>query len=102
MSTESRFDDAMMDLYVRAKAEVGYTASRYHQMLMENGGLRTAQILIDADAVSDGYTRLWELKRLDLAVEALLLRPEFSELFTETQHKKARARLKDYGYVPQG
>jgi hypothetical protein len=57
--------------------------------------------LIDADAVSDDHARLWKFNRLDLAVEAILLRPVFSHLFTEDQLRRARARFEDYGYLPR-
>jgi hypothetical protein len=41
---------------------------------------------------------LWELRRLDLSVEALALEPEFHELFTRPELDTARRRLADYGY----
>jgi hypothetical protein len=42
--------------------------------------------------------KLWEFKRLDLTVEALVLRPEWSLLFSEEERQIARKRLSDYGY----
>ena len=51
------------------------------------------------DEVSDGFTTLWELKRLDLSVEAYVLRPEYAPLFTEEERGIARARLRQYGYA---
>jgi hypothetical protein len=51
------------------------------------------------DDVSDGFTTLWELKRLDLSVEAFVLRPEYAPLFTEEERAIARARLRQYEYV---
>ena len=98
---EQQFDAAMMDLYVRAHDEVNYHATRYHRMLTEHGGLGAARILLDADGVSDGYTALWELQRLDLTVEALIVdHPEFHPLFTNGELDRARGRLQDYGYLP--
>ena len=43
------------------------------------------------------FTTLWELKRLDLSVEAFVLRSEYAPLFTEEERGIARARLKEYG-----
>lgn len=98
VSLEAEFDAAMMDLYHRARVEVKYNASRYLQMLNENRGLKTAQTLLYAQAVSEGYTALWERKRLDLTVEALILEPRWSALFTDEDRAIARNRLKEYGY----
>ena len=97
---EERFDAAMMDIYRRAKTEAHYNASRYFQMLTEHRGLETARILLHADTVSDGYTALWERKRLDLTVEALIHdHPEYQALFTPDEHEIARRRLKEYQYA---
>ncbi|HEX3600006.1 MAG TPA: hypothetical protein VHU84_07670 [Lacipirellulaceae bacterium] len=101
MSLELRFDAAMMDIYRRAHDEANYNATRYHQMLTAHRGLGTAQLLLNADAVSDGYTALWERERLDLTVEALIIdHPEFYSLFTNDELGRARSRLHDYGYIP--
>ena len=97
---EREFDAAMMSIYVRALREANYPATRYHQMLCDHGGLETARRLINAPTVSDGYTALWERKRLDLTVEALIQDPKWSELFTEDELKSAKKRLDDYGYKP--
>jgi hypothetical protein len=95
---EMNFDRAMLAIYQRAKDECDYNATRYLQMLMEHGGLETAQILINSSHVSDGYIALWERKRLDLTVEALVLQPEWQELFTDTERDIARKRLLDYEF----
>jgi len=51
---ERTFDDAMMDVYLRARNECGYNATRYLQMLHEHRGLETARILLHAPNVSEG------------------------------------------------
>jgi hypothetical protein len=43
---------------------------------------------------------LWERKRLDLAVESLVLNPEWRHLFSTAELEIARRRLRDYGYDP--
>jgi hypothetical protein len=67
-------------------------------MLVEYGGVETARRLLRKSEPSDGFTTLWELRRLDLSVEAFVLRPEYAPLFTEAERGIARARLKEYGY----
>ncbi len=95
---EMKFDGEMMDIYRRAKEECDYNATRYLQMLLDHGGLKTAKILINAPHVSDGYTALWERKRLDLTVEALILKSEWNDFFTDEEIAIAKKRLSDYGF----
>lgn len=92
------FDTEMAAIYSRAKEECGYNATRFLQMLSEHGGLKTAKILVGADNVSEGYTALWEFKRLDLTVEALVIRQPWSELFSTDELETAHSRLAQYGY----
>lgn len=62
-------------------------------MIHERGGLATARSLLQSQNVSEGFTKLWELGRLDLTVEALVLRSPWSQLFTEGELRIAKARL---------
>jgi hypothetical protein len=96
---ETRFDDAMMDVYVRALKECDYKATRFLHMLHENRGLETARILLRAPKVSEGYVALWERRRLDLTVEAGILHSEWQPLFSDEERAIARKRLADYGYA---
>lgn len=99
---EVQFDNAMMDVYRRALAECDYKATRFLHMLHEHRGLETARILLYAANVSEGYVALWERKRLDLAVESVILAEEWRSLFSEHEREIARNRLAEYGYVPKG
>jgi hypothetical protein len=93
------FDRAMMDVYVGAKRECDYNATYFLQMLHRHGGLETARRLLWAREVSSGFTTLWECGRLDLSVEAQVLRHEFASLFSEEEREIARKRLAQYGYT---
>jgi hypothetical protein len=94
-ATTRAFDEAMMQIYVRAKEEVGYTATRFHQMLTTHGGIETARRLLPQ--MSDGFTRLWQEKRLDLTVESLILEQKWHELFSDDEREVARRRLRECG-----
>jgi len=97
---EADFDQAMYAIYQRALSEVNYRATRFQEMLFEHRGLRTAQILLHARQVSDGYTALWERNRLDLTVEAVIHEnPKWHPLFTSEELEICRKRLKDYRYL---
>jgi hypothetical protein len=99
MKLLAEFDRAMEDIYIRAKDEAGYTASIFHRMLSIHGGLATAKQLINDSTPSQGYTNLWERRRLDLTVEAVVHdNPRWHGLFTVEELAKARKRLADYGY----
>lgn len=97
---EKRFHDAMLNIYKRAKKEARYKASRFLTMVTEQGGVEAARTLLHASSVSEGYTALWERKRLDLTVEAVVLEPEWHGLFSDNERDIAQKRLKEYGYDP--
>lgn len=99
---ERRFGEAMLAIYLEAK-KIGYTPSIFHRMLNELGALQTARQLINAPQPSDGYTRLWDLGRLDLSVEAVVHdNEEWHSLFTQDELDRCRKRLTDYGYFETG
>jgi hypothetical protein len=95
---EKKFHQAMVTVYESAKRETGYNAVRFLQMLSEQGGVATARQLLHSSHVSDGFTALWERRRLDLAVEAVVLQPEYESLFSYDEREIARERLLSYGY----
>ena len=100
-SLEKRFDEEMLNIYRRALHEANYNARIFLRMLEEHRGRETARRLINAPKVSEGYTALWERKRLDLTVEALIHdNPEWQPLFTEKELEIVRKRLKEYQYGP--
>ncbi len=93
------FDDAMLSIYKRADKELKYKPTAFFQMLNKHRGVETAKRLINAPQVSDGYTKLWELGRLELTVEAVVFdNKQFHELFTEAEINRCEKRLSDYGY----
>jgi hypothetical protein len=88
----------MINIYWEAKRELNYTASRFMQLIIEKGGLKTAKQLITKEGGTSGFTTLYEMGRLDLSVEAHVLKPEYAELFTEEEQKICREKLEEYGY----
>ena len=96
---EERFHQAMIDVYERARREAGYHAARFLGMVSEVGGVEAAHRLLKAPDPSDGFVALWEKGRLDLSVEAQVLRSEFRELFSADELARAMSRLASVGYV---
>ena len=88
----------MKNIYLTAKKELGYNATRFLQLLSDKGGVKAAKILIAKDGRTDGFEILRNHKRLDLSVEAHVLKPEYNELFTDEERKMCRERLERYGF----
>lgn len=94
---EHELEAAMVRIAGEAK-DLGYNPTYFLRMIHEIGGLRTAKQLVLSATPSDGFLRLWEMGRLDLTVEALLLQPRFRTLVTAQEALAARKRLAEYGY----
>ena len=95
---ERQFHRAMVAIYETAKRDLGYNATRFLQMISEHGGLATARQLLWSDQPSDGFTTLWSHHRLDLTVEAHVIKHEYAILFTDADREQARKRLELYGW----
>jgi hypothetical protein len=99
----SDLEKALYDALITATKEckkLHYNPMLMVQMIHDSGPLGACQRLLAATNISDGFTRLWELKHLELTVENIVLHPRFWELFTEEQRAIARGRLEEYGFSP--
>lgn len=95
---ELAFHSRMLEIYDTAKSESGYNAIRFRQMVADQGGLQAAKQLLKAGGYSEGLTRLWEEKRLDISMEATVLQWPWCDLFTEAELSTARTRLEELGF----
>ena len=93
---EPDLGEAMRDLYRQWKDECRYNANRFMQLLDRAGPLKTAIQLVGSSQPSKGFLTLHAYKKLDLTVEALILRPEFSHLFPAQVVEMARRRLDEF------
>jgi hypothetical protein len=91
------FHKDMIAIYQNAKKECGYNATRFLQMITAKDGLAVAKSFIQRSQPTDGFTTLWELGRLDLTVEALILKPKYVELFTDEERRRVQELLDRYG-----
>ncbi|MBM7867315.1 hypothetical protein GTO89_16535 [Heliobacterium gestii] len=101
MDLRKQFHEDMVNVYIQAKKEAKYNATRFLQMVSEKGGYEAAKILISKDAPSDGFTKLYEAGKLNLSVEALILREKYVSLFTDDERKVCSERLETYRYKPK-
>ena len=67
-------------------------------MVNSLGGLEAARSLLHAGGYSEGLTALWECGRLDITMEALVIKQPWSSLFLEDELEVAHKRLKELGY----
>ncbi|AXU29126.1 TPA: hypothetical protein ACKONR_001284 [Clostridioides difficile] len=88
----------MVNIYKEADLQCNYKPTRFLQLINNKGALLAAKELINKEGVTEGFTRLWECKRLDLSLEVLVLKEKYKELFTDEERKICINRLKDYGY----
>ncbi len=95
----ARFNSDMESIYYTA-SKLGYKPSYFLQMVQSMNGYEAAKKLIYAKDPSSGLARLWELQRLDLSVEAHILKPEYYSLFTDDERRLCAERLASFGYNP--
>lgn len=91
---EARFEQEMIEKGYRAAGrETGYWAGYFLRSVRQHGGIGTARRLLERPHVSKGLSKLAELNRLDLAMEALVLDPTYRMLFTDDERAMATKRL---------
>jgi hypothetical protein len=106
---ELRFHTDMLDIFRLAgeatrrrrpdgTAQRGYWASYFLRGVRNHGGPDYARRLLRATGTSEGFQRLTNEGRLDLTVEALVLRPEYAAIFTDQERTIAAHRLAQGGY----
>ena len=97
MSLAEDFERDMRD-GVRRCREFGYNPTYWQRMVSDHGAINAAKRLLTGSRASDGFTRLWELGRLDLSVESVILLPKYADLFTPDERAEARRRLELYEF----
>jgi len=95
---EKRFNNDMVNIYNTAKRESGYNANRFIKLVSEKGGVEAAKQLISKEGGTYGFEVLWENNRLDLSVEAHVIKEEYKDLFTEEERQLCIDRLKKFGF----
>jgi hypothetical protein len=77
-----------------------YNPHYFAAMLREHGAVETAETPVKADRGSAVWAfRLADCGRLDLSVEAIVLKPIYAPLFTQVERGVARERLDRLGYT---
>ncbi|MCE0864453.1 HNH endonuclease [Pseudomonas alloputida] len=97
-------EDDVFTAFLREKAAeaqraVKYKPNEFLKMLGSIGGYKTAVSLLTKPKVSDGFTRLYLERRLDLTVEAVILESRWARYFDEHLISSAEERLIKVGYT---
>jgi hypothetical protein len=95
---ERDFHQQMLGIYRSAASELGYRATRFLEIVNNRSGVQAAKELLHRSSHPEGLTKLWEYQRLDLSMEALVLRSPWSHLFTKEELSFAFRRLRELGY----
>lgn len=59
---ELEFYKDMLNIYEQADLQCNYRATRFKQMVAENGGVKTAKKLISKNGGTEGFLRLWSVR----------------------------------------
>ncbi|TAA60890.1 MULTISPECIES: hypothetical protein [unclassified Shinella] len=88
---EGRFHKEMMALYDRF-ATLGFRPVLLRRFVLLNGGVGAAKELVFKPGTT-GLERLLDAGKPELSMEAMMLRPEYRDLFSELELKEATQRL---------
>ncbi len=83
--------------WLSARAQAEGLGVRLRPVPREQAG-ETARRCLSGHRDSDGFAGLQKIGRLDLSLEALAVKKEFTQLFTDEQVNNALSRLLDAGY----
>ena len=99
MSTDAELKKALLDSYYEAGKQTGYWGSRFYQAVQRKGCLATVKSMLKPRNASQrkGLDAILEAGKPELSVEAVVIQPRFSALFTEAEINVARERLGEYG-----
>lgn len=83
---------------VKVAEELGYRPHRFKGMLNADGGYQTVNKILASGKPSDGFTRLLELRRIDLTCEAIIVESKWRQYFDEDLVARAEHLLRQVGY----
>ena len=98
---EADFTDRILDAVKVMRDRHNYDPKKFLQMMNKDGAVEACRQLINAKNVSEGFSKLWEYKQLELTVEDISLEPQWHSLFSDSERRAAAKRLKQYGFEPK-
>jgi 5-methylcytosine-specific restriction protein A len=99
---ENQFNEKVFEIYELAKKLCNYNATRFLQKIRRDGGINAAKAWLNPkyknQPPTDGFIKLMQNGRLDISLEALVLRNPWHIFFTSDELDNAKTRLQNYGY----
>src|ERR1051325_1922812 len=77
--------------------QIGCDPSVFLALVQERGPVEACKVMITEPKLGQDLLRVKQADRLDLTVEALVLRDRFKRLFDDNILERARQRLVDWG-----
>lgn len=98
MTLQEQFQATLLATCQQALNEVGCPMTRLMQTITKRGGVATVQEILRRGRLSDGFDTLEKAGRLELSLEAVVIKKEFGQLFTDDEVNACYAALLEGGY----
>ena len=89
----------MEEKFLAAAAAARQTAAALGLRIRPVTDMASARRVLSGHRESDGFYQLADAGRLDLSLEALAIKKQFTSLFTDEEANNALTRLLDAGYT---
>lgn len=93
---ETRLAGAFQEAHTVARSQLGFGMAGLLGMVADSGPTEAARRIVRQP--TEIFAKLFEHRRLDLSVEAIVLRAEFRPLFTNDERRLASERLRDSNF----
>ena len=98
MALEKKLQQEVIKNCTVAEKEYGCKMTRFLQTIERFGIVRTAQEIFRKGRTSDCFNKLAEAGHLELTMEAIIVKGEYAELFTDEQVNYCYELLCENGY----
>jgi hypothetical protein len=88
-----------VDKAIREMIQNSYEPKVFINMRIQHGTIEAIKRLIHSTKIPQGFTTLWEMKRLDLSMENIIQETEWHNLFSDEDRQAAKKRLIQYEYI---
>ncbi|MEA5057115.1 MAG: hypothetical protein VB047_06110 [Anaerotignum propionicum] len=95
---EKIFSEEWMKKAEQAKGLEGYNSAKLIKEIQQYGGVSVARRALSRNGCSDNFEILKKSKRLDLSMEALIVKGEYGSLFEDDEVNQCFALLCECDY----
>lgn len=97
-SIQKQFQTELEESCEICRTQYKYNPTAFKIMMAKSDAVKAAKQLLKSNQWQDGFTKLWEIGKLSLTVEAHVVKPEYQPLFCKDEVAIARERLEKCGY----